>query len=153
MSRHRLQSSQRIYFPNLSHENHRITSEASGEYNCFAWVLGETMRRWDPVRPNYWPPGVSRDATDVGSFIAAFATERFVVCADSTLEDGVEKIAIYVHPTEGPSHSALQLADGSWSSKLGDFEDIGHHSEHDLEGTFPQCYGEVHTYMQRPRVT
>src|SRR5215831_16936999 len=40
-------------FPQLTQRNHRITSEASPDYNCIAWSSGATDRWWQPGR--YWP--------------------------------------------------------------------------------------------------
>ena len=153
MTHHKLHSSRLAAFPALTRHNHRITSDASDEYNCFAWAAGETTNWWDPADGYYWPLTVASNADDVQSFAAAFATKGYVVCEDGALERGIEKIAIYVHATDGPTHAALQLPNGKWTSKLGVWEDIEHDSEHDLEGALPNSYGEVHTYMQRPRAT
>lgn len=149
MSHHKLRSARLVAFPSLSRSNHRITSEESDEYNCIAWAAGENTAWWWPNQ--YWPPDALRDDADIQSFIDAFATRGYTVCDDGTLEEGYEKIAIYVHPIEGPSHAALQLPSGRWTSKLGKWQDIEHNSERDLEGLLPYCYGEVRTYMRRPR--
>jgi hypothetical protein len=48
-----------------------------------------------------------------------------------------------------PTHAALQLSCGNWTSKLGDFGDVIHRTPEDVNG--PQ-YGEVVGYMARPRI-
>jgi hypothetical protein len=46
-----------------------------------------------------------------------------------------------------PTHAALQLPSGEWTSKLGPFEDISHAHENDVNGP---AYGAVRFYMSRP---
>jgi hypothetical protein len=60
-------------------------------------------------------------------------------------EDDVEKIAI---DTDGakPTHAARQLADGTWTSKLGQAEDICHQTLDALAGGL---YGNVAQIMSR----
>jgi hypothetical protein len=92
------------------------------------------------------------DDMNIQSFIEAFAQMGYAVCADGGLEEGYEKIAFYALEGE-PTHGARQLSSGRWTSKLGYEEDIEHSSEHDVEGSGANRYGEVHTYMRRPRAT
>jgi hypothetical protein len=93
----------------------------------------------------------AREAT-VGAFVLAFGTLGYVACDDGLLEDGVEKIALYAElepdGTLSPTHAAVQLPDGYWSSKIGDFEDITHFTVESLHGP---VYGEVVQYLKRPR--
>jgi hypothetical protein len=56
----------------------------------------------------------------------AFETLGYSVCNDDSLEEGIEKVAIFLHPAKGPSHAARQLPSGLWTSKLGKIEDISH---------------------------
>jgi len=95
----------------------------------------------------YWPPNVDRNTT-LDSFLRAYGTLGYAPCADDTLEAGFEKIAIYVDIVGEPTHAALQLADGRWTSKMGDFEDIEHLTPQDVGGP---GYGKPHSYMKRPR--
>ena len=152
MTHHQLTSQKLISFPRLVRRNHRVTSAETDTYNCIAWAAGDTTRWWWP-RTGYWPAGTPDDPLDVGSFIAAYASLGYVVCADGALEEGFEKIAIFVHPNGFPTHAALQLETGYWTSKLGTWEDIEHTSEHDVEGNCQFCYGDAHTYMRRSRAT
>ena len=66
---------------------------------------------------------------------------------NSTLEQGIEKIAIYA---DGKvyEHAARQLANGKWTSKMGKGEVIEHDTPEDLVGP---AYGQVVKFMQRKR--
>jgi len=84
------------------------------------------------------------------AFIRAYGTLGYVACTDGELEDGFQKIAIYAEFIGGiptPTHAAIQLDDGRWASKIGDFEDIEHLTVEDL--TCPS-YGSPALYMRRP---
>jgi len=98
----------------------------------------------------YWPPNVARN-TSTEAFLRAYGNLGFTLCFDGTLEPGIEKIAIYGKGPAGsevPTHAALQLENGKWSSKLGDFEDISHATAADVAGP---AYGHVICYLARPR--
>jgi hypothetical protein len=129
-------------------------SPASKRYNCFAWSVGRTNRKWwnDPWGIGEWFPGIPREPfPTVPGFTAAYASIGYVVCADGTLEAGFEKIALYAKLGQFgimPTHAAYQLSNGNWTSKLGDFEDIEHFRVDKLHG--PQ-YGTVAQYLRRPR--
>jgi hypothetical protein len=47
-----------------------------------------------------------------------------------------------------PTHAALQLESGLWTSKLGEFEDINHLTPNAVAGP---VYGGVLCYLERPR--
>ena len=109
---------------------------------------------WDPnatalgVRGYYWPPGVSLDLR-LETLTEIFERHGYIVCDDSSLEAGYEKIAFYFDDQENEvSHVARQLTDGKWTSKLGPDEDISHNTLAALEGI---CYGNVVRIMRRPR--
>lgn len=138
--------------PNLRDENCTITSAASRRYNCLAWAAGEDFRVWwpDPLGVGYWPPDVARLVT-TPAFMAAYGTLGFTLCFDGTLEPGIEKVALYGKGPRGaetPTHAALQLASGEWTSKLGSFEDVRHITTSAVEGP---VYGVVICYLGRPR--
>lgn len=146
-------------FPHMTGQNYRVTSPKSNRYNCIAWAVGETTVFWwpDPVaivnREAVWPSGVPIECS-FEAFKMAFATQRFEPCLDGDLEVGIEKIAIYgkVGKTGAiePSHAALQLPDGTWTSKLGRNVDICHTLPSVLEG--PQ-YGMAMHFMKRARTS
>lgn len=132
------------YLPNLTAENYRITSPPSWEYNCIAWALKVTNAWWWPVPGRYWPPDVPREET-VDAFLAAFATQSFVLCSTPELEAGWDKIALYSLGSV-PTHAARQLPDGWWTSKLGPNIDIEHASVHVVAGG---VYGNPVVFLSR----
>ncbi|HUB06289.1 MAG TPA: hypothetical protein VMB50_04780 [Myxococcales bacterium] len=139
-------------FPNLRASNAKRTSEPTPQYNCIAWAAGDTKRKWWPGvgKEAFWPHGVSGKAK-VESFIAAYRTKGYSVCADGSFEAGFEKIAIYADGTE-PRHAARQVPDRQkWTSKLGNSPDI----EHDLADVEGPLYGRPRIFMRRrlPRQT
>lgn len=134
-------------FPHLSADNRRVTSPATPEYNCLAWAGGESHRWWQPGEGFYWPTPADPDAMDLTDLIAAFAAVGFIPCSSGEWESGVEKIALYADSTGEYTHAARQLPDGKWTSKLGQGEDIEHHTPDDLAGG---VYGNVAAFMQRP---
>jgi hypothetical protein len=128
------------------------TSPAVRRYNCIAWAAGNDSRWWWPDANNigYWPPTIPREET-VAAFVSAYALQGYTQCIDGALEPGFEKIAIYgltVGSDLVPTHAARQLADGRWTSKLGNCEDIEHDT---LEGLNGPRYGAPVCYLRRPR--
>ena len=134
-------------FPQLSRSAYIITSPSTPEYNCIAWAAGDTERWWWPVAGSYayWPSNVPVQET-LAAFIQAFATVGFMPCEDSQMEQGYEKVALYVDQKGKPTHAARQLPNGRWTSKLGKIEDI----EHELEGVTGSVYGAVAQVLKRP---
>jgi hypothetical protein len=88
------------------------------------------------------------------SFIQAYGTLGFTPCFfDTSLVPGTEKIALFGIKQADPivpTHAALQLETGRWTSKLGDFEDISHVSVEAVNGPI---YGQVVCFLYRPRRT
>ena len=125
-----------------------VTSEATTDYNCFAWAL-ESASQWvDPTaEERYWPEHISRNHT-IDSFVELFQWAGYEPCSDGSFEVGFEKIAVYAKEGE-PTHAARQLADGQWTSKLGSYEDIVHSSPYDLVGDGLYAYGRVVLFMVR----
>jgi hypothetical protein len=128
-------------------------SPPTHRYNCIAWSVGRTDRKWWPDQwgVEVWFPGQPRHST-IENFIAGYRSVGYAECADGALEDGVERIALYAKSgillNPMPTHVAYQLENGNWTSKLGDFEDIEHFKAEILHG--PQ-YGTIIRYMSRPR--
>ena len=138
--------------PHLTDQNCEVRSPATRKYNCIAWAVANTTRKWwpDPMGIGYWPPNLNR-AVSTEAFLSAYGTFGYTLCCDGTLEPGIEKIALYAKGPKGselPTHAALQLEDGKWTSKLGDFEDIQHVTVADIEGP---VYGRVICYLARAR--
>ncbi|MDQ3817542.1 MAG: hypothetical protein M3362_07625 [Acidobacteriota bacterium] len=135
------------YFPNLRGQAWKVTSRVTNDYNCLAWVAGETHRRWD-LDPNYYWPIPEREQT-IPAFVAAYETRGYVECDNGELENGFEKIAIYAIGKK-PLHAARQLPNGRWTSKLGPSFDIEHETvEGVASGIGDANYGTVAVYMKR----
>lgn len=144
--------------PHLRGTSFAITSPETPRYNCFAWAADDDQHWWEPPNPlydlldpvptRYWPDGALAELT-VDGLMSAFATRGYVECASPALEDGFEKVAIYVSRVTGlPAHAARQLVTGDWTSKIGDWEDIVHPTIDSVE-----CpdYGRARRFMRRRR--
>lgn len=129
-------------FPNLRHSPWKATSSKAVTYNCIGWAMQET-RNWWPIY-YYWPPGVVREET-VEACRQAFETRGFEICPSAQLEPGFMKVAIYASGEE-LTHAARQLPSGTWTSKLGDLEDIEHDT---LEALECQEYGKPVLIMRK----
>lgn len=110
-------------FPNLTDDNHEVTSPRTIKYNCIAWAAKNSTRWWQPGA--YWPIDSTRDDYGIGELVLAFQCLGFIECEDASLESGYEKVALY---SSGMmyTHAARQLPNGLWTSKLGQLEDITH---------------------------
>jgi hypothetical protein len=138
-------------FPLLNAENCTITSNVSTRYNCIAWAAGDSGRWWwpDPLESYYWPSDVPREET-IEAFLRAYATLGYAECPDASLEPGFQKIALFAKSYSGeslkPTHAALQLPSGRWTSKLGALQDVDHENLVALQGP---AYGIAVRYLKR----
>jgi hypothetical protein len=137
-------------FPELARVGYRITSPATQDYNCIALAAGDTENFWWPSPPDetFWPASAPRQLT-LNAFIAAYGTLGYTLADSGAREDGLEKLAIYVNDSGEPTHAARQLADGTWTSKLGRAEDVCHLTVEGVEGAF---YGRVGCFLARRRI-
>jgi hypothetical protein len=87
------------------------------------------------------------NAVTLDAFIAAYGTLGYVPCDTSDFETGFEKIALYVAADGTPTHAARQIDATKWTSKLGIWEDIEHHT---LDGLVSPGYGTVARLLKRP---
>jgi hypothetical protein len=138
--------------PYLTATSCEITSKASKQYNCIAWAARDEINNWwpDPWGIGYWPSGAPRAVT-VDAFMQAYGTLGYKLCYDGSLVVGLEKIAIFGTGPEGsevPTHAALQLESGEWTSKLGPFEDVRHKTVDAVNGPI---YGKVICFMSHLR--
>ena len=133
-------------FPNLQPGEFYETSPKTEDYNCIAWAADDQDRWWWPDPNNYWPQEVLR-VVILDAFIEAFRGLRYEPCMDGSLEEGFEKVVIYVKGV-APTHAARQLSSGWWTSKLGREWDIVHKRVEDVEGA---VYGQAAQFMRRPR--
>lgn len=139
-------------FPKLKRVRFEVTSKGVFTYNCIAYAAKDETKPWWPIkyRPGaryyYWPDDVPRKAT-VPNFILAFEKLGFEQCDTGDHEERYEKVALYVDDDDKPTHMARELGDGVWASKLGDFQDIRHHT---LEAVENDTYGKAKYFMRKP---
>jgi hypothetical protein len=130
-----------------------VTSPSTARYNCVAWAAGDDQRFWSPAPgPGgrllggfYWPETVEM-LPAISAVEAVFRLQMYELCDDGSLEDGVEKIAIYGDGWGMAGHAARQLQNGRWTSKMGELADIEHDKPEDVESGL---YGTVRRYMAR----
>ena len=82
----------------------------------------------------------------LAAFIEAFGLLAYEKCDDGILEEGYQKIVLYVDDSGKPTHAARQLPNGAWTSKLGELEDIVHVTVDDVNGPL---YGAPVQFMRR----
>ncbi len=140
--------------PGLKDHVYTVKSNKTRRYNCFAWAAGMGSKWWScpPIGSgNFWPTpagGGLLVQTLEGTARAYEAHGGYKECANGDLEDGVEKIALFVDATGEATHAARQLPSGVWVSKLGRGVDI----EHDLvEAVSGRLTGELALFMSRHR--
>ena len=143
-----LESWKEVTFPNLVRTEYQKKSDETPEYNCIAWAAGDSSRWWEPSPFSYWPDEAPQEVTLRG-YRAVFELMGFEECVTDEFEPGFEKVAIYLYADGSPTHAAKQLENGSWTSKLGSWEDIEHRTLHALEGT-GLAYGTVALILRRP---
>ena len=88
------------------------------------------------------------------TFVKLFKIEGgFDPCENNSieLEEGIEKVALYVDSSNEVSHAARQKENGTWASKLGDLEDIEHKKLDALYGDAP-TYGTLAKILKRSRI-
>lgn len=135
-------------FPGGSGSHFAITSPDTPNYNCIAWAAGEYDRWWWPQPGRYWPPAAPfNDSLD--AFVVAFGSLGYQPCDTEALEEGFERVAIFVDDELTVQHMARQPPNGRWTSKLGSFEDV----EHDLRAVECNDYGRVARILRRPART
>ncbi|MDQ3919847.1 MAG: hypothetical protein M3348_15375 [Acidobacteriota bacterium] len=132
-----------------------VTSKGTFKYNCAAYAFKDETKPWWPIDPKkagryyYWPDGLPRN-NSVADFILAFEREGFEKCDTGDHEEGYEKVAIYVDASDTPKHLARDEGDGRWKSKLGDLQDIRHHT---LDAVETADYGTAKYFMRKPLKT
>lgn len=128
---------------------YKVTSPASREYNCVAWAVEENTRWWWPDANDiyFWPQNAPRAET-LDAFESAFGLLGYERCESTQLEDGWEKIAVFVGSNAKPTHVARQLNNSQWTSKLGSNVDIEHELT-ELQSLIPN-YGSVALVLKRP---
>ncbi len=124
-------------FPRLGN-NYEVLRPADRRYNCIAWSLGITDR-W------VWP------GATVADFDRLYGSHgyRRINTLDYRLQPGTHKIVLYakIKYVDGRrviecTHGARQLADGTWTSKLGQLPAIRHWSPNSVNGAGANGYGQ-----------
>ena len=140
---------QYFWIPHL--KDFDVTSEATDQYNCFAWALGYDSKWVEPTTEyGLWPECIPDDLM-IDSVIELFRLVGYEPCDSGRLESGYEKIAVYAMHGEA-THAARQLPSGRWTSKIGQLEDIVHLSTEELQADDYYCYGRVALFMARPAI-
>jgi len=138
------QAKLKALFPHLRPERYEVTSDKSTEYNCVAWAAGKEDDKWWPYEGYYWP--VEKRDESKESFVKAFESLGYEVCANGELEVGYQKVVIYAGIFSA-KHMARQLPSGKWTSKMGEvWEDIQHDSVGDLAGVE---YGKPAVFLKK----
>lgn len=141
-------------FPGLkADDNFRITSPCDWDYNCIAWSLERNdVTQWpfpeeydvlDGI--DYWPDSIPRDEYPE-SFLKMYELAGYESCEGADPEHGFQKIALFVDPDGKVTHASRQLSEGSWTSKLGQLNDIQHATPYSLEG---DIYGKVEYILKK----
>lgn len=138
-------------FPGLAAAGYSPKSPQSTVYNCIAYAAGDESRKWQGYRESgyYWPEAATEGHT-LEALTSAFARLGYSLCETGELEPEYEKVTLYVDQDGLWTHAAKQLPDGTWTSKLGNLEDIIHQTAEAVSGPDP-AYGKVACFMKRKR--
>jgi hypothetical protein len=138
-------TSERSSFPHLGRD-FEVLRPGTKTYNCIAWSLGVTDRWLWPV-----PSGQPVHVRDFDNLFARHGYRRLSSLNFERVE-GQDKLILYTRRKDDgtfePTHTARQLSDGSWSSKLGKLPLIRHLHPGDVSG---DTYGEPTVVYVRGR--
>lgn len=134
-----------VYFPLLNVEETLVTGEATKQYNCISWSVGNT-NTWD------WPPlmypGLS--ATDS---VRAYYRDRGYIEYEPKPNEVLENGSVaYWQNGATPKHASVLKSQHSylpWESKLGTLVRIAH-TRDELES---ESYGKIVTYFVKAPLT
>jgi hypothetical protein len=122
-----------------------------GTYNCLAWAVGR-VNDWVWIQ-NYQGGHMLYMYDGMDSFLRNYGYQR-ASTPNYSLERGVQKIAVYAKTNIGGepgryeiTHVALQMPDGTWTSKLGGEPLIRHLTPQALNG--PKFGQVVAVYTRR----
>lgn len=136
-------------FPNIDIEGFIVTSDLNPTYNCFAWAGNDDTKCWLPFKSKYYFWYTDNTALTLENVINNYSHIGYTEITESSdLEEGYDKVAIYIDEGGEPSHAARQVENGKWTSKLGDREDIEHSTPECLES---DSYGKVKVILKRPK--
>ncbi len=135
-------------FPNSKIDPFLVTSPKSANYNCIAWAYEDDSKWFWPDSSNiyYWPNDIPREEK-IDSFIKLFNNIGYEICSNGDVEKDYQKVAIYSDKFGKPTHSARQLENGFWTSKLGQYFDV----THTIFSMGDGVYGNVAVFMRRKK--
>lgn len=115
--------------------------------NCLAFAVGDNTQWWEPPSGHgtYWPQGFREDLS-VQTVEEILKLHGFTVESDRAETPDTDAIAIYGERGEW-THFA-KFANGKWSSKLGELDDVEDIMLDDLE--VPD-YGKCLKILKRPK--
>ena len=111
-----------FYFPALNVEDSLVTGEATKQYNCISWSVGNT-KTWD------WPPLMYPELSAIDSFSAYYRDRGYIEYEpkqNQMLEIGT---VAYWQKDVTPKHASVLKSQDSylpWESKLGELVRIAH---------------------------
>ena len=137
-------------FPKLRPGNYKHASDATARYNCVAFAKDKVRKWWEAGQHGGrydWPPHIP---DTLEGWVELFTEEGYEITINREIEQGFEKIAIYVDLEDmRPDHVAKSNG-RTWKSKLGRIQDIEHSSLELLEGDQHWEYGIVERILRRP---
>lgn len=128
-----------IYFPLLNIEEALVTGEATKQYNCISWSIGNT-NTWD------WPPLMYPEIPATESVRAYYRDRGYIEYEpkpNETLDNGT---VAYWQKDVTPKHASVLKSQNSylsWESKLGTLVRIAHNRD-ELES---DSYGKIVAYF------
>lgn len=133
-----------VQFPNSIIEPFSITSPETSQYNCVAWVLGDTEHWWEADEDYLWLDNLNFDNT-LSTMQSFFQNFGFEAVNKTNFKNGIEKIALFSEDGIYCSHVAKQISPKLWTSKLG----ISYDVSHSLISMEKGIYGDVVMILQK----
>jgi len=134
-------------FPRLVGKQYGLSPE-DFSFNCLAYALGDASQWWEPPKKpgQYWPPGFPEDTTveTVEAILRVHGYTTEIMPSETPTSD-----AIAVYASGNHWRHFAKFSGGSWSSKLGEGNDVSGVSLQDLEAPI---YGVVVKVLCRPTI-
>jgi hypothetical protein len=133
------------HFPQLSDDNHHVTSAEETRYNCVAWAMGDQGRRWWSGRGKgwYWPTAAETDSVE--TFVDMLQTKGYERLAGGLDDAPGSRVALYAD-RGAVKHMAREVEPNWWTSKLA----AGFDLRHRLDALERSLYGEVVAFFHAP---
>lgn len=134
-----------IYFPLLNVEEALVTGEATKQYNCISWSVGNT-NTWD------WPPLMYPEIPATESVKAYYRDRGYIEYEPKPNEILDNGTVAYWQKDVTPKHASVLKSQNSylsWESKLGTLVRIAHNRD-ELES---DSYGKIVAYFVKAPLT